>query len=243
MAYLRLGLSREQLAERFRREAVELDEPQLVARFGANPERFLLDEATSDPTRSLFGYNELRASLFVDERGREYARESEAHPEWAYVKLPKSITLRQRQAARDAFSYDDRLDFPQPGERLRLSVIGARRPEHRGQVLERVVERVLFVRQATGVVELSGPLPGASDVPDSTVGRRDEEKEVRSALRRHGLLPEQQQGGVGGEEAEDLRLRYPSVEAAEKRAAKRKRPWRAPRLPGVAKAPTAKRAK
>jgi hypothetical protein len=229
MAYLKLGLSREQLERRFQDESSGgLSEAELVARFGRNPERFLLDADASDPLRSAFGYNELKSALLRDSRGREYSRHSDAHPDWAYVTIPKSITLAQRRASREELAYDDVVEFPLVGEDLVLTVIGASRPES-APVYRTAVLDVIMRRSASALLRLSDALPSASDVPDSRVGRRDEAAEVRAALRKRGLLPEQQQQDED-ERARKypddalLRLRFPSVEAADGLAARRKRP-------------------
>lgn len=210
MAYLRLGYDRAALREIYEREAPSLGDRELVAKFGPPPYRFLVEDDAVALT-----YNELRSALYRDQEGRQYQPVGPSAPRSAHVRLSKAVLVRQRrELAETGHTQGDRvLDFPRADDVLRLTVIGSRKktesafdpaamaalddpPELVGRdSFLATVARVTVPpgRIATAVVEFASDLPQVSAVPDSTVARRDPERE---------LARERRKLGIGEEEAE-----------------------------------------
>lgn len=161
MAYYELGLSQEELRERYLRHVEEgMSEADLAARFGKPqlstarglpPYRFLVSEQSFE---GMPDYNQLRTPSYRDSKGREYTPQGQ-DPRLVYVRLPKSKTT---------------LEFPERSEMLLLRDS----PDSPNQLVVRC-HHVVAQRTATALVQLEDPLPAST--PKKIQQRREKEQD------------------------------------------------------------------
>jgi len=172
MAYYHEGLTDKQLAERFHTEAPDLNDVQLAARFGTprHPSRdhelapysFLEpDPFSPDALRT---YNQLPAPDWIDQHGREYTRFDNQNRQLFYIRLPKSITIKQR---REGVSALTQLDFPRPGEEIDLTRTNRKQSSNKRSRISEKEEETIHVRaigmtrqlMGSGLVQFAEELP------------------------------------------------------------------------------------
>jgi hypothetical protein len=221
MAYLNLGLTSAELAERFHTEAPSIhSDAELEARFGPrrNPALYYMPYAflESDVVRN---YSELnRKPDWTDQTGRQYFRHDAQMPATLELRLPKSVTMRED---REDVPVMQRQDFPRPGEVISLR--GRNITSMYG--LDALVQAVTVPpgRRATALITLAQPLPSEcmQSPPEMDIHQR---RRLEDRVQRKTQRLEQQQQQDRPSRVRDKPYTRPNPQR-----------WRAPKAPGIPK--------
>jgi hypothetical protein len=173
--YRRRGLNQAELRDAYEQQAQSTyeSEEDTLKKFGKPPYEFL-GEIASPRTRVIVPRYGDFSAVYVDEQGREYAPigddTNDNNSTEMFVRIPLSKTRMPRPDYRDDYvpTYEERLDFPNIGDTLRLKLIEKKKrrrrrrqqqpPDDSSQLSPQVYEvhdvRYEY-RRAVGIVQLT----------------------------------------------------------------------------------------
>lgn len=139
------GLSIAELREQFLEDSEKLDAEELFIRYGREGPRLLNSGDLMRPSS-----RHLRSPMYIDEQEREYTPdETNATVVW-WIRLPAHVTARHRAEIRDGKrSPLDILQFPEPGEQLKLTHLRDRQRAVETVRLESISERKIASAQVS----------------------------------------------------------------------------------------------
>lgn len=155
MAQYREAVSIAERRERYLRDAAELDADELEARYGRG----------ARPIRPVC--NTLLAPLYTDEEGREYTPDTPGDCAVWWVRIPPSITRRQRAAGAEL------TQFPLPGDKLQWTRVG-----RDSFVVDVTVAALVDAKIASAQLHLAQPVDATRT--DAEVARRERVVERRT---------------------------------------------------------------
>lgn len=126
MAYIERGYTVTELRQRWQQEAHRLSPDAIVARFGRPPYRWLGETTATTPHNDTPIYAQQARPLLRDQQGRQYTPIGADDPMAADIRLPISITRRQRDP-NSRVPTNELQAFPRVGETVELEPLANRR--------------------------------------------------------------------------------------------------------------------
>lgn len=187
MAYLKLGLTRPELAGMYLEDVKNgVPATDLVGRYGRNPQLLLED-------REAPGYSDLKVHEFEDDRERQYARVDIADRRRLFVRLPIGITRRQNHGNK---LFHEVQEFPKPGDTIRIKMASRGRKRHNNGDTDKDGDETVYSvvginvprgHVATAQVILDRDLPEREDVEPDERFQHQLERRVEAEKRKYHI--------------------------------------------------------